>query len=81
MDTPYIPRLIRNRVLEALADTPVVCLLGPRQVGKSTLAKHLEPERTYISLDDSSLLQTAKLEILQTTKPRLSVVCTLWLQK
>ena len=62
MNTPYIPRLIRDRVLEALADTPVVCLLGPRQVGKSTLAKHLEPERTYISLDDSSLLQAAKLD-------------------
>lgn len=62
MNTPYIPRLIRNRVLEALTDTPVVCLLGPRQVGKSTLAKHLEPERTYISLDDSSLLQAAKLD-------------------
>lgn len=60
MGTPYLPRLIRNRVLEALADTPVVCLLGPRQVGKSTLAKHLEPERTYISLDDSSLLSVAK---------------------
>lgn len=62
MNTPYIPRLLRNQVLEALADTPVVCLLGPRQVGKSTLAQRLEPERTYISLDDANLLQTAKID-------------------
>src|SRR5690625_2922323 len=64
MNTPYIPRLIRHRVLEALADTPVVCLLGPRQVGKSTLAQHLEPDRTYISLDDSDLLQAAQQDAI-----------------
>lgn len=64
MITPYFPRLIRNRVLEALADTPVVCLLGPRQVGKSTLAQHLEPERTYLSLDDPTLLQAARQDAL-----------------
>lgn len=60
MNTPYLPRLIRHRVFKALADTPVVCLLGPRQVGKSTLAQRLEPERAYISLDDVNLLQTAQ---------------------
>lgn len=60
MTHPYLPRLMRCRVLEALADTPVVCLLGPRQVGKSTLAQRIEPERTYISLDDSTLLQAAR---------------------
>lgn len=64
MNTPYLPRLIRHRVLEALADTPVVCLLGPRQVGKSTLAQHLEPDRTYISLDDSDLLQAAQQDVI-----------------
>lgn len=30
-------------VRAALKDTPVVCLLGPRQSGKSTLAHMLEP--------------------------------------
>src|SRR5690625_994652 len=64
MNTPYIPRLIRHRVLEALADTPVVCLLGPRRGGKSTLAQHLEPDRTYISLDDSDLLQAAQQDAI-----------------
>jgi len=33
----------------ALADTPVVCLLGPRQVGKTTLVQRLKPKKAYIS--------------------------------
>lgn len=40
----------------ALADTPVVCLLGPRQVGKTTLAKWVTPDRPYISFDDQNLV-------------------------
>ena len=45
---------------EALEDTPVVCLLGPRQCGKTTLAAMLSPDRPYFSLDDHNLLQAAK---------------------
>jgi len=44
----------------ALADTPVVCLLGPRQVGKTTLAKMVSPDRPYISFDDQNLLMVAQ---------------------
>ncbi|PMR71993.1 ATP-binding protein [Billgrantia endophytica] len=64
MVTPYLPRLIRDRVLESLADTPVVCLLGPRQVGKTTLARGIDPERTYLNLDDSTLLEAARQDPL-----------------
>ena len=39
-------------VEEALADTPVVCLLGPRQSGKTTLTQQLAPGRAFISLDE-----------------------------
>ncbi|WP_083651506.1 ATP-binding protein [Vreelandella massiliensis] len=60
MVTPYLPRLIRDRVLDSLTDTPVVCLLGPRQVGKTTLAQRVDPERTYLNLDDSTLLEAAQ---------------------
>ncbi|MCK9466338.1 MAG: hypothetical protein M0Q29_10690 [Thiopseudomonas sp.] len=60
MTPPFLPRLLRQRVLEALTDTPVVCLLGPRQVGKSTLAQHIDAGRSYLSLDDSTLLQAAR---------------------
>ena len=42
-----------------MADTPVICLLGPRQSGKTTLVRQLEPERAYVSLDDNNYYQTA----------------------
>jgi len=45
---------------EALLDTPVVCLLGARQVGKSTLCQQLAPKRTYLTLDDHTTLQVAQ---------------------
>ncbi len=64
MTPPYLPRLIRDRVLESLADTPVVCLLGPRQVGKTTLAQRIDPERAYLNLDDGTLLEAARQDPL-----------------
>lgn len=56
----YVGRLLQPSLEEALADTPVVCLLGARQCGKSTLAEHWAPHRTYISLDDQNFLQAAQ---------------------
>ena len=44
---------------EAMADTPVVCLLGPRQSGKSTLARRAFPQREYFSFDDETLRERA----------------------
>jgi len=44
---------------EALADTPVVCLLGPRQSGKTTLAQRLAPERAFVSLDEGNYFRVA----------------------
>ncbi|NBQ70711.1 MAG: AAA family ATPase, partial [Nitrosomonadaceae bacterium] len=47
------PRYIQPRVVEALADTPVVLLSGPRQAGKTTLVRQLSGnERRYLTLDD-----------------------------
>jgi hypothetical protein len=43
----------------ALADTPVVCLLGPRQSGKSTLARRAFPGRPYYTFDDTTLRERA----------------------
>lgn len=56
MYTRYIKPILKA----ALADTPVVCLLGPRQVGKTTLVQQLKPKKPYISFDDQSLLVAAK---------------------
>ncbi|MCC7494879.1 MAG: ATP-binding protein [Fimbriimonadaceae bacterium] len=50
-----VPRLLAARLAEALADTPVVLLHGPRQSGKSTLAQQLVAEgrlQRYVTLDD-----------------------------
>lgn len=54
------PRYIESVVKTALADTPVVCLLGSRQVGKTTLVQQLKPKKNYISFDDQSLVIAAK---------------------
>lgn len=56
MATELFPRYIRARVLEALADTRAVVLVGARQVGKSTLADKIVREdfggATSVTLDD-----------------------------
>jgi len=46
----------------ALRDTPVVCLLGPRQSGKTTMARMLEPRYAYITLDDAATLAFAQAD-------------------
>lgn len=59
-DGTYIYRSLTKAVKDALQDTPVICLLGPRQCGKSTLAEHLDPKRLLISLDESRYLDIAR---------------------
>lgn len=46
------PRLISPVIHDVLSDTPVVCLLGPRQCGKTTLVQSLFSYHPYISMDD-----------------------------
>lgn len=60
MATPLLPRLIAPLLQEALSDTPVVCILGPRQAGKTTLAQKYCGNFSYITFDDSILLETAR---------------------
>ncbi len=47
---------------QALADTPVVCLTGPRQSGKTTLVRTMMPERPFFSLDHAPYLSAAKAD-------------------
>jgi len=49
-------------VMEALADTPVVFVQGPRQAGKTTLVQNLQAKghrAEYLTLDDAAVLQAA----------------------
>ena len=58
-DTIHYFRTLSAALREAMLDTPVVCLLGPRQCGKTTLAMSLEKDRAYITLDEDSYYRTA----------------------
>ena len=55
----YLKRHLEGVLQGALRDTPVVCILGPRQCGKSTLAMRIASERSYVSLDDPSSYELA----------------------
>jgi predicted AAA+ superfamily ATPase len=57
----HYPRLVQKRIAEALADTPVVLVAGPRQAGKTTLVRQMaEPEMRYLTLDDELTLLSAR---------------------
>ena len=54
-------RFVERRTREALSDTPVVLIVGPRRAGKTTLARKMtEPGRAYITLDDQTVLAAAQ---------------------
>ena len=55
-----LPRALSSAIRVALADTPVVCLVGPRQSGKTTLAQLLDPGRRFFSLDNLDYRRTAQ---------------------
>lgn len=54
-----IPRRINKRLKESLQQFPAVALLGPRQVGKTTLARSLAIERPtdYLDLENPADLE------------------------
>lgn len=56
-----IPRRLQLALTSALAEVPAVALLGPRQVGKTTLALEVAGTRPSIYLDLESEADRAKL--------------------
>ena len=61
MNTPALyPRRIEPRIAEAMLDTPVVLLAGPRQAGKTTLVRQMAGKGLrYLTLDDELTLLSA----------------------
>lgn len=55
-----IEREIRHEILTAASEYPALTILGPRQSGKTTLAKRCFPEHTYVSLEDPDTRELAK---------------------
>ena len=55
------PRFIEPRIRDALADTRVVLLSGPRQSGKTTLGRKLAGKgMVYMTLDNATMLDAAQ---------------------
>jgi predicted AAA+ superfamily ATPase len=59
---PPLPRLAESALTEALSDTPVVIVHGPRQCGKTTLAKQVGERLgfAYLNLDDDAARRAAQ---------------------
>lgn len=56
-------RFVEHRVEEALSDTPVVLIVGPRRVGKTTLVRKMgTADRAYVTLDDQTALEAARAD-------------------
>jgi len=56
-----VERFSAHTIATALADTPVVMVIGPRQCGKTTLVRQFASEnRDYVTLDDDTVLDAAR---------------------
>lgn len=55
-----IQRLLQDALLQVAGQYPVVCLLGPRQSGKSTLTRMAFPDKPYVTCKDASTFMLAQ---------------------
>lgn len=59
----YIERTLESFIRTAAEQFPIVLVTGARQVGKTTILRHLsQTDRTYVTLDDPLILTLAKTE-------------------
>ena len=55
-----IPRTIEGTIRRLAKGYPAIAITGPRQSGKTTLAKALFPDKPYLSLENPDLREQAK---------------------
>ncbi|MGL4284991.1 MAG: ATP-binding protein [Phreatobacter sp.] len=68
-------RFIDTRLTEALSDTPVVLLTGPRRAGKTTLSRSMNADRrVYLTLDDQTTLEAARTDPVAFVRGRDRVI-------
>ncbi|MGB3244595.1 MAG: ATP-binding protein [Sulfitobacter sp.] len=58
----YLPRHLVVELEEAIASARVVNLIGPRQVGKTTLVRDLFGHSRFITLDDAAVLSAIEAD-------------------
>ncbi len=65
-DSIYYPRFSETLLKEALEESPVILIHGPRQCGKTTLAKHVGTKLNYayITFDDETQRDAVKVDAL-----------------
>lgn len=73
----FIDRIISKRIQDGAKQMPVIALIGPRQSGKSTLARHVFPEHIYLDMQDADLFAFANEDpkgFLQTYKNERGII-------
>lgn len=64
-DFEFIPRHMAQEVVDALSEARIVAILGPRQAGKSTLARSLAAQgfaASFNTLDDDDVREAARAD-------------------
>lgn len=55
----FIKRQLESVIKKRAKQIPIIALIGPRQSGKSTLAKELFKNHTYLDMQDAELFHFA----------------------
>lgn len=58
----YIKRELEKIIKNGALQVPVIAIIGPRQSGKSTLAKKIFKNHTYLDMQDAELFDFAKTD-------------------
>ena len=69
MKRRIIPRALGKKILSLAGSFPIISLTGPRQSGKTTLARTMFPDYTYVNLENLDDRMAAEEDPLRFLKP------------